>query len=73
MHDIQSELGSIYQVELDMRYGSPTINDGINKLKDCNEVTIVPMFPQYASATTGSIIEHISTVSTAVPAGLSFY
>lgn len=62
-HDIQVELGSTYQVELAMRYGSYSINDALSKLKNCNEITILPMFPQYASATTGSIIEHIFTVS----------
>lgn len=50
-------LGDNYQVELGMRYGNPRIKTSLNKLKDCHEVVILPLFPQYSSAATGSAIE----------------
>src|SRR5262245_49342032 len=52
---LQKALGSQFQVELAMRYQSPSIEEGLNKLKICKELIILPLFPQYASATTGSV------------------
>lgn len=56
---LQQALGESMQVELAMRYGSPSIRQGLEALSGCDEITILPLFPQYASATTGSIIEEI--------------
>jgi len=50
-------LSNNYQVELGMRYGSPSIAAAFYKLKNCDEVIILPLFPQYSSAATGSAIE----------------
>ncbi len=52
-------MGSHYQVELGMRYGSPSIPMGLNKLKHCQNLIILPLFPQYSSATSGSAIEDV--------------
>lgn len=41
-------------VRLAMRYGSPSIRDVLEKIT--GEVIVVPLFPQYAEATTGSVI-----------------
>ena len=45
-------------VEIGMRYGNPSISEGIDKLKEAGATKIVfcPMFPQFAQATTGSCI-----------------
>ena len=45
-------------VEVGMRYGAPSISEGIDKLADAGVTRIIlcPMFPQYAQATTGSCI-----------------
>jgi ferrochelatase len=37
-----------------MRYGSPSITDGLKQLAGC-EVTVVPLYPQYARSTTESV------------------
>jgi ferrochelatase len=37
-----------------MRYGAPSIADGLKQLAGC-EVTVVPMYPQYARSTTESV------------------
>lgn len=37
-----------------MRYGSPSVAEGLKQLAGC-EVTVVPMYPQYARSTTESV------------------
>ena len=46
--------------ELGMRYGSPSISDGLLNLQSygVDKIVLAPMFPQYAEATTGSCIEN---------------
>ncbi len=53
---VANELGDEYHVELAMRYGKPSIASALKKLKACAELTIVPLFPQYSSAATGSAV-----------------
>lgn len=50
-------LGEGYKVEIAMRYGTPSIEEGVAALKECEKIILLPLFPQYASATTGSCIE----------------
>ena len=52
-----SDLVSI-PVELSMRYGSLSIKEGLQKLHDQNvhEVMIIPLYPQFAMATTETIL-----------------
>jgi ferrochelatase len=45
-----------------MRYGHPSIQSAVNKLKDCQKIIAIPLFPQYASAATGSAIEELLRV-----------
>ncbi len=44
------------QIELGMRYGKPSIESAVDKLKDCQKIIAIPLFPQYSSAATGSAI-----------------
>jgi ferrochelatase len=63
---LQQRLGEAYITELAMRYQSPSIADSLDRLmtKNCQKILIFPLFPQYASATTGSIHQHVmKTVS----------
>lgn len=59
---LQEKLGSSFHVDLAMRYQSPSIGTVLEKLlaKQPDELMILPLFPQYASATTGSIFEAVS-------------
>ena len=61
---VQEELGSEYHVELAMRYQNPSIPSAIDRLTKHNvsEIIVFPLFPQYASATTGSIFEEVMRV-----------
>ena len=47
------------QVELAMSYGKPSMQDALSKFqaRGVTQITLVPMFPQYASATTGGVVE----------------
>ena len=47
------------QVFLAMRYGEPSLKTLLATLKNVPRLIIVPMYPQYASATTGSTLELI--------------
>lgn len=58
---LQEKLGQGYQVELGMRYQNPSLKSALDKLLDDNvdEIIVFPMFPQYASASTGSVHEEV--------------
>ena len=47
-----------------MRYQNPSIESVINKILETNpdEITVLPLFPHYAAATTGSVYQEISRV-----------
>lgn len=60
---VQDELGSDFVVEIAMRYGNPSIKSALTKLGSHvpDSIIVIPLFPQYASATTGSILEEVFT------------
>lgn len=61
---VQEQLGSEYVVELGMRYQNPSIPSAIRRLRRAGvaEIIVFPLFPQYASATTGSVHEEVMRV-----------
>lgn len=56
---LQEKLGDDYQVELAMRYQNPSIDSALEKLKVnlVKHIKVIPLFPQYASASTGSVMQ----------------
>lgn len=58
---VQEQLGPEYIVELAMRYQSPSIEESLKNLTNSmvSEIIILPLFPHYASATTGSVHEEV--------------
>lgn len=48
-------------IEIAMAYGNPSIPATIGRLTDMGveRIVVVPMFPQYASATTGSVLDGV--------------
>jgi len=58
---LQKLMAEDYFVELAMRYQNPSIELALDKLLDrqIEELIVLPMFPQYASATTGSVHEEV--------------
>lgn len=61
---VQAELGDEYVVELAMRYQEPSIPSVLEKIKSYNvkEIIVLPLFPQYASSSTGSAIQAVLEV-----------
>ena len=53
-----------YVIKLAMRYQSPSIEKALAELKQeqVEEIIIVPLFPHYASASTGSVIEKVNSI-----------
>lgn len=56
---LQQTLGEEYEVVLGMRYQSPSIRAALGRFKDkgLEQIIVIPLYPQYASASTGSTIE----------------
>lgn len=61
---LQERLGDDYYVELGMRYQSPSIAEALEKLRKqyVSSIRVISLFPQYASATTGSVHQRIMDV-----------
>ncbi len=54
--------GANVVVEPAMRYGQPSISSGLRRLADhgCGRVLVLPAYPQYAAATTGSTFDAVA-------------
>lgn len=61
---LQQKLGEEYVVELGMRYQSPSIETALNNLRNqhVNSIQVIPLFPQYASASTGSVNQKVMEI-----------
>lgn len=61
---LQNSLGNGYRVELAMRYQEPSIEESLAALlkQHPQRLIVLPLFPQYASATTGSVHQKIMEV-----------
>jgi len=63
---IRMELGKRFNrdlaVELAMRYGNPSVRTGLEKLREkgCNNILIVPLYPQYSNTTTASSFDAVA-------------
>jgi ferrochelatase len=55
---LQSALGSMFEVELAMRYKNPSMESVLERMrkKGYEKIIILPLFPHYASASTGSAV-----------------
>lgn len=58
---LQHESGEKYPVYVAMRYGNPSIQSVLSTIDQSGveEVLVLPLFPQYASSTTGSIVHAV--------------
>ncbi|MDQ6953740.1 MAG: ferrochelatase [Mariprofundaceae bacterium] len=61
---LQAQLGDDVCVELAMRYGNPSIASGLEKLRaqGCGKILILPLYPQYAGASTGSTFDAVADI-----------
>lgn len=46
-----------------MRYGSPSLSEALDKLKWCDEIVLVPLYPQHANSTRKTTIEKVRTLT----------
>jgi ferrochelatase len=58
---VQALLGDAVQVELAMRYGQPAIATALDRFAAAgvSRLVVLPLYPQYSSAATGSSIERV--------------
>lgn len=58
---LQKKLSEEYSVKFAMRYQSPSLPDILEEFQKEEVATlhVIPLFPQYASATTGSVIDRV--------------
>ena len=62
---IFAERGLDVEVETGMRYGKPSIKSAMMSLRDrgCEHVLVVPLYPQYASSTTATVVDAVTQVA----------
>jgi protoporphyrin/coproporphyrin ferrochelatase len=62
---LSQKLGDEYLVTYAMRYQNPSLESGLNFLKENNvsQIHVIPLFPQYASASTGSVIDKVMEIT----------
>jgi len=62
---LQKNLGQDFQVELAMRYQNPSIAEGLAALQEAKvgRIIVIPLFPQYASATNGSVADKVMEIT----------
>ena len=60
---LQNKLKNI-KIEIGMRYGNPSIKLGLERLrsKSCRKILILPLYPQYCAATTGSTFDKVTEI-----------
>lgn len=54
------ESGKNIRVALAMNYGNPSIAEGFKQLERCDKILILPLYPQFSSATTASVFDRIA-------------
>lgn len=62
--ELAARLGDEYQVELAMRYQNPSIESALTRLKEAlvESIQVIALFPQYASASTGSVHQKVMEI-----------
>ena len=58
---LQKEFGDDFSVFGAMRYGNPSMKEVLNKIRreQFDEIVVFPLYPHYASSTTGSVVEEV--------------
>ena len=61
-HELKNKIGNDQTiVDFAMRYGNPSINSRLHRLKNegCDNIIILPLYPQYAAATTATVCDEV--------------
>ncbi len=59
---LQNSLGEEFKVVLAMRYGNPSIANGLEELRNVERIIVLPLYPQYSGTTTGSSFDAVAEV-----------
>jgi len=59
---VQRRIGDGVHVEIAMRYGNPSIGSALDtlKAKGCTHIAVLPLYPQFAGATTASVYDGVA-------------
>jgi len=62
--ELQQSFNGPVVVALGMRYGNPSIESALNRLRDANarRILVLPLYPQYSAATTASTFDAVANV-----------
>lgn len=62
--NLKEQTAGPVHVVLAMRYGNPSIIDGLNRLRELNaqRLLVLPLYPQYSATTTASTFDAVSEV-----------
>lgn len=62
---VAERLGEGFRVEVAMRYRNPSIESALGRLEEagCQRIIVLPLFPQYASASGGSAVAKVLEVA----------
>ena len=60
-----AQRGHEVEVAVGMRYGNPSIRQAMMQLRDqgCEHILTVPLYPQYASSTTATVVDEVNRVA----------
>lgn len=66
---VAERLGDGWHVELGMRYGNPSLADALARLEaaGAERIVVFPLYPQYASSSTGSTLERVYSLASKRP------
>lgn len=65
LRQLFAQRGLAIEVETGMRYGQPSIKNAMLRLRDrgCEHLLVVPLYPQYASSTTATVVDEVARVA----------
>jgi ferrochelatase len=58
---LQTRLGDAVKVEVGMRYGTPSLAQGLETLQQagCGRILVAPLYPQYSASTVATVVDKI--------------
>ena len=65
LRQLFAQRGLAIDVETGMRYGEPSIKNAMLRLRErgCEHLLVVPLYPQYASSTTATVVDEVARVA----------
>jgi ferrochelatase len=62
---VAQALGDDWRVELAMRYGTPSIASGLEALRGCTRIVVMPLYPQHAASSTSTTNARVMELASA--------